>query len=404
MASRDRLALHAWLRSGCVALTGRAGGPPRVPPGDAALRAAEAAAVFGVDGAQLLGERAALLGLTRNGPWSAGGTCRALRARDGWWALSLARDDDLAAVPALVEGSAVDRGRDGAWRAVGRWARRRDLADVVARTRLLGLPAGPVRERRASRPGVRVEAVGAHGPRPRVPLVVDLSSLWAGPLCAHLLGRAGARIVKVESVHRPDGARRGERRFYDLLHGGHEAVALDLRDREGITALHALLRAADIVIEASRPRALAQLGVDVTAVLDASPTTWVRITAYGGAEPDRIGFGDDVAMVAGLVVDDRRAPVPCGDALADPLAGIAAAASARDEVARPRSALVDVSMVDLVHASLGRPAPAPLRRRSGTWFADGEPVSAPTARPVGAPAPALGEHTAAVLAELAAVP
>ena len=40
------------------------------------------------------------------------------------------------------------------------------------------------------------------------PLVVDLSALWAGPLCAHLLGLAGARVVKVESLGRPDGARR----------------------------------------------------------------------------------------------------------------------------------------------------------------------------------------------------
>ena len=40
-------------------------------------------------------------------------------------------------------------------------------------------------------------------------MVVDLSSLWAGPLVGHLLLRAGARVVKVESTTRPDGARRG---------------------------------------------------------------------------------------------------------------------------------------------------------------------------------------------------
>src|SRR5206468_643174 len=112
---RDRDAVSAWLHSGCVALTGRADGPARVPPGDAALRAAEAAAPFGVDGAQLLGERAALMGLTRNGPWSAGGTCRAVRAADGWWVLSLARDDDLGAVPALVESASVPADADAAW-------------------------------------------------------------------------------------------------------------------------------------------------------------------------------------------------------------------------------------------------------------------------------------------------
>ncbi|WRZ90036.1 CoA transferase [Streptomyces sp. NBC_01007] len=56
--------------------------------------------------------------------------------------------------------------------------------------------------------------------------MVDLSALWAGPLCAHLLGLTGARITKVESAARPDGARRGSAEFYRLLHQGHECRVL----------------------------------------------------------------------------------------------------------------------------------------------------------------------------------
>ena len=41
------------------------------------------------------------------------------------------------------------------------------------------------------------------------PRIVDLSALWAGPLCAHLLQLAGASVVKLESTRRPDGARFG---------------------------------------------------------------------------------------------------------------------------------------------------------------------------------------------------
>ena len=394
MTSRERDVVEAWLRSGCVALTGRADGPPRVPPGDAALRAAEAAAPFGVDGAQLLGERAALMGLTRNGPWSAGGTCRAVRATDGWWVLSLARDDDLSAVPALVEDGSIATDTDAAWLAVQRWSERRSVAEIVERAQLLGLPSGAAGEPGPVRPGVQVTAGGAAGGRPEAPVVVDLSSLWAGPLCAHLLGLAGARVIKVESTHRPDGARRGDVRFFDLLHGGHEAVALDLRSPEGVARLRALLRAADVVIEASRPRALAQLGIDVQAVLDEGPTTWVRITAYGDAAPERVGFGDDVALVAGLAVDDRGTPLPCGDAVADPLAGIAAAAAARHEVRRPGSALVDVSMVDVVRESLRG-------SREVVGTTDAAAVPAPAARAAVSRAPELGADTARVLAELA---
>ncbi|GAB2869516.1 CoA transferase [Nocardioides pacificus] len=50
----------------------------------------------------------------------------------------------------------------------------------------------------------------------------------AGPLCAHLLGLDGARVVKVESTTRPDGARRGPAAFFELLHAGHAQLTLDL--------------------------------------------------------------------------------------------------------------------------------------------------------------------------------
>ncbi|EUA43140.1 hypothetical protein I552_7881 [Mycobacterium xenopi 3993] len=43
-------------------------------------------------------------------------------------------------------------------------------------------------------------------------LVADLSSLWAGPLCAQLLARAGAVVVKVESPARPTALDAANRR------------------------------------------------------------------------------------------------------------------------------------------------------------------------------------------------
>jgi hypothetical protein len=52
-----------------------------------------------VDPVALLGERAALSGLTRNGQVSCGRATRLLRAADGWLAVTLARPDDLASIP-----------------------------------------------------------------------------------------------------------------------------------------------------------------------------------------------------------------------------------------------------------------------------------------------------------------
>ena len=56
-----------------------------------------------VDGPALLGERAALAGLSRQGGTSAGGAARLVPVVDGWMALALARLDDVAALPAWLE-------------------------------------------------------------------------------------------------------------------------------------------------------------------------------------------------------------------------------------------------------------------------------------------------------------
>jgi crotonobetainyl-CoA:carnitine CoA-transferase CaiB-like acyl-CoA transferase len=231
------------------------------------------------------------------------------------------------------------------------------------------------------------------------PLVVDLSSLWAGPLCARLLADAGARVVKVESVARPDGARSGPAAFYDRLHAGHRSVAVDFATAAGREALRRLVAAADVVIEASRPRALAQLGVDAAAAVRGGVRVWVSITGYGRGH-DGVAFGDDAAVAGGLVAwaPDGR-PRFAGDAVADPLTGLAAAGATRSALRSGGGWLLDVSMSH-VAAEVAAATPP------GTPWPPGGPAEACPPR-VRAPAPAaaarpLGADTAAVLAELGA--
>ncbi|MDZ4234116.1 MAG: CoA transferase, partial [Dietzia sp.] len=96
-----------------------------------------------LDAAELLGGRAALLGLQHRGAVSAGGATHLMSARDGWCALTLSRPDDIDAVPALVES---DDAAEDPWPAVRR--RLQDLgAEAFAqRARLLGLPVGVLGE------------------------------------------------------------------------------------------------------------------------------------------------------------------------------------------------------------------------------------------------------------------
>ena len=177
--------------------------------------------------------------------------------------------------------------------------------------------------------------------------VVDLSSLWAGPLCSHLLHRCGFSVTKVESQQRPDGARFGNPKFFAELDAGKNHVEIDFSSNDGINQLHEMIRNADVVIEGSRPRALQHLGIDAEQIVrDAQPQVWLSITGYGrsGEAGQRVGFGDDCAVAGGLVNHSPAGPQFVGDAVADPITGLVAATAILRAVNEQKSCLIGVSL------------------------------------------------------------
>jgi crotonobetainyl-CoA:carnitine CoA-transferase CaiB-like acyl-CoA transferase len=395
----------AWAASGAMALTGRAGAPPLGPPArlvtklrDVAVALASGAARLGgrleVDPLALLGERAAISGLTRNGTTSSGGATRLLPGPAGRWVgVSLARPEDIELVPAWLE---VPTTPSDPWPVVADAVARRGGADLVDRARRLGLPVAllPASFADAPAPVARTEAGGGAERRPlHDTTVVDLSSLWAGPLCGSLLAEAGAEVIKVESTTRPDGARQGPAAFFDLLNGGKRSVVLELDRPDGVRQLGDLLAVADVVIEASRPRALEQMGIDAHVHLTSGrPLIWASITGHGRRAPERdwVAFGDDAAVAGGLVSWDDVGPVFCADAIADPTTGLFAAAAVVDALSRGGSWMLDVSLVGVAAHLAGPTLPV----------TPGTIAAPPRARPSNVPAPRIGEHTAAVLAGL----
>ena len=381
-----------WAASGAMALTGSEA--PSLPPRslmpvlrsletELAARTAELGSRVEFDAAALLGERSAIAGLTRRGRTSCGGSARLLPARDAWMAVALPRPDDVALVPAWLGTDDLASGIETA-----------DAGELVEAAALLGLACGRLGETSASCPAARWKRHRAGPSRGivRDALVVDLSALWAGPLCGHVLTSAGGRVVKVESASRLDGARRGPPAFYDLLHGGQESVVLDLPDEAD--RLRAVVRAADVVIDASRPRAMTQLGIDVDDIAEGG-TVWVSITGHGrdGEGAGRVAFGDDAAVAGGLVAADDGGPVFVADAVADPLAGMVAAVAALDRFAAGGGWVIDVSMARV--AAWCAIAPASAERWSG-------PVAAPRARRAVAGAAPAGRDTARFLREVGA--
>jgi hypothetical protein len=301
------------------------------------LRAiAPKSAVLPECGALLLGERARLMGLVRGGRVSPNGSCRLIETRDGRIALNLARSDDWDLMPILL---GVEQAGD--WIDVERAAARKTTAELVETGIEFGLPVA--RDELVAPPvsPFAIEDGDASGSAPaRPPRVLDFASLWAGPLAASLLGMLGADVVKVESVHRLDGARHGDGGFFDLLNSGKRSVAIDFADPDQHRRLLALVDSADIVIEGSRPRALRRLGI-LREDFVARGGIWTAITAHD--DPDRVGFGDDAAVAAGVAAHMARvwgAPMFAGDAIADPLTGLHAALATWQMWRQRRSGLV----------------------------------------------------------------
>ncbi len=415
-----REAAREWARSGAMMLTGHAEGPPRFAAGPLASAARGAAlalrslagesALDTLDAPALLGERAALSGLTRHGDRSASGSARLLPACDGTLVLNLPRDDDWHLIPAWLEADLpLEPGhepgeRDAAWQRVAALVSNRASEPLTERGRLMGLaiatanatPAPPPHEPFFEVQHGTESPLGRGARRARL---LDLSTLWAGPLATSLLSLAGIEVLKIESPTRPDGAREGPTAFFDLMNGGKRACALDLRDSHDRGLFERLLESADIVVESARPRALSQLGYDAGGwVGERVGRIWASITGYGRAH-EWIAFGDDAALSAGLAWSpDAGQPDPCfcADAIADPLTGLHAAAIILAFMRRGRGGLLDLSLSGIARRAVSAEQEGlalPVEQGAKGWhvLADDRAlrIEEPRARPILRPAPAL---------------
>jgi hypothetical protein len=288
-----------------------------------------------VDPARLI-ERDAALGLTPPGIWSPNRHCRLIEAEDGWMAVSLAREDDVLCVPAWT-GCALG---DDPWHAVIAYLRQISCAEALEASKLLHLPVAQLNEAHKPEPTRLSAAVGR---RDKPLKAIDLSALWAGPLCGALLVAAGVDVIRIQSPTRPDPTHESAPILHQRLNGQKTTLSMALGDPELLDAISD----ADILITNGRPHALDRHGLTEDALFALNPTLiWVAITAHGwrGEAAMRTGFGDDCAAAGGLVLWREGTPHFVGDALADPLTGLEAALGVALAVERGHAGLFDIAL------------------------------------------------------------
>jgi hypothetical protein len=290
-------------------------------------------------GAMIEGNVAAMLRRGRPlqppGRVSANGAAHLVRAADGWLAINLARPEDIAALPAWLEADLPGNPVEAMTAALCT----RPVAPLLEQARLLGLPVAAVGEAQPLMLPDLTEAPDAGRPS----RVIDLSALWAGPLCAGLLARAGLPVLRCESATRPDLTPLADPALDAALNGQKQRKTINLAAPELIERIIG----ARILVTSGRPHALARLGLTPGRLFALNPALlWVAITGHGwhGSAGLRVGFGDDGAAAGGLVRWVEDIPHFMGDALADPLTGLHAARLALAALAEGKAGLLDVSL------------------------------------------------------------
>ena len=166
--------------------------------------------------------------------------------------------------------------------------------------------------------------------------VVDLTAMVMGPYCTQIMADMGADVIKVEPPHGDDtryvsvGPAPGMSAVFVNVNRGKRSVVLDLRSKEGGTALRALVAHADVFIHSMRAKAIAKLGFSYDEVAALNPSiVYTNCYGYGrrGPDRDRPAYDDTIQAECGLTAVQKQLTGEAdfvGTIVADKVAGLTA--------------------------------------------------------------------------------
>ena len=139
--------------------------------------------------------------------------------------------------------------------------------------------------------------------------VIDIATLFAGPMAATMLGDFGAEVIKVEHpklgdpVRSHGSSKNGVGLWWKMLARNKKSLTLYLGSPEGQEIFKKLVKDADVVIENFRPGTLEKWGLGYEELSKINPRlVLARVTGFGQIGPyaKRPGFGTLAEAMSGF--------------------------------------------------------------------------------------------------------
>lgn len=169
-------------------------------------------------------------------------------------------------------------------------------------------------ERMESRPPVKLSATSSKGPLAGL-RILELTHVWAGPLCGQIMADLGAEVIRLESRRRIDIHRSGSpfagnepginrSGVWNSQNRGKLSCTIDLSTPEGRELAKSLIAKCDAVIENFSPGTLDRMGLGFDTLKSLRPgIILVSLSAYGQTGPQRHyrGYGPMIDADCGVM-------------------------------------------------------------------------------------------------------
>lgn len=168
--------------------------------------------------------------------------------------------------------------------------------------------------------------------------VLDLSRVFAGPLCGQVLADFGADVIKVEHPGRGDDTRdwgmrigKTETTYYNSMNRNKRSITVDLQTPEGVKIIRDLLPQCDVVVQNFKTGGAEKLGLGYEQLKAIRPDLiYCSVAGYDSSGPEarRPGYDLVIQGEAGLMALNGEAsqpPLKFGVAAVDMMTGMYAA-------------------------------------------------------------------------------